>query len=207
MGFIQACTGIRLVVLAFTYASCGEIELDLQNSTIKPKEDFDIGTEYEVYNRLSEPNKSLKALSTVNPEDFPIDSIVHSVKVRGDRFSHQLNPKMVAEATTAMKPIFDGMFLLPSEWEFSRYTLGEFRKVFEAISAMAAIRLIARRTAITLGCSDRGHTDGVYVMTFDELLRRVVSILAYQSRRCRASLMICALEIEVFQILILHCNL
>ena len=161
-------------VLAFTYASCGEIELDLQNSTIQPKEDFDIGIEYEVYNRLSEPNKSLEALSFVNPDNFPIDSIIHSVKVRGDRFSHQLNPKMFADVTTAMQPIFDGMFLLPSEWEFSRYTLGEFRKVFEAISAMAIIRSIARRTAMTRGCSDRGHTDGVYVMNFDELLRRVV---------------------------------
>ena len=38
---------------------------------------------------------------------------------------------MVADMKTYLQPLFDKMFLLPSEWEFSRYTLGDFRKVFE----------------------------------------------------------------------------
>lgn len=161
-------------VLAYTYASCGEIKLILRNSTIQPTEDFYDGIEYEVYNRLSEPNKSLEAMSAVNPSRFPFDTIKQSVTIRGDRFSHQLNPKLVATTITAMEPIFDSMFMLPSEWEFSHYTLGEFRRAFEVISAMAAIRLIARRIAITQGCPGKGHTDGVYVVRFDELLRQVV---------------------------------
>ena len=45
---------------------------------------------------------------------------------------------------TYLRPLFDRMFLLPSEWEFSRYTLGEFRKVFEVICAIAHIHWKAR---------------------------------------------------------------
>ena len=66
------------------------------------------------------------------------------------------------------------MFLLPNEWQFSRYLLGDFREVFEAISTIAYIHWTARGMAIDQGCEALGYADSIYVPTYSELLNRVV---------------------------------
>ena len=161
-------------VAAYTYARRGWIGLDLHQSTIVPSEDFSVGIEYEAYNRLIKPHESQVSSSSVALE------IVHSLNpliersltIQGDRFSYKLNPKMVAEARKLLlTPVLDDFFLLPSEWELSRYTFGEFRQVFESISAMAAIHAIARRKAREQGCS--GYPDSIFMPTRDELQARV----------------------------------
>ena len=110
----------------------------------------------------------------LNPRNSPVTAILNSVKVQGDRFRYKLNPKMVTDMKKYLQPLFDGMFLLPSDWEFNRYTLGDFRKVFEAICAMAQIHWTARQLAGTMGCERKGYLDSIYVLTYGELLRRVV---------------------------------
>ena len=161
-------------VFAYTCASGGVLELELQESTIQPTGDFFTGIEYEAYNILIDPHQPEEALSEMNFADFPIDAIQHSLRVQDDRFSYKLNPKMVSDTITFLKPLFDKMFLLPSEWQFSRYSLGDFRKVFEAICAMAHIHWKARCMAAAQGCLNMGYIDSIYVPTCDGLLKRVV---------------------------------
>ena len=161
-------------VAAYTYASREWIGLELQGSTLQPTDNLFDGIEYEAYNRLIKPNESREALSSTNFDKFPMDAITHSLKVKGNRFRCNPNPRMVADTITAMRAIFDSAFSLPSEWQFSRYSLNDFRKVFEAIRALALIRLTARKIAIDWGCGSRGYADSIYVPTCGELLRRVV---------------------------------
>lgn len=161
-------------VAAYTYASRGWIELELQGSTIQPTENLFNGIEYEAYNRLIKPNESREALSSVNFGKFPMEAIDLALKIHGDRFHCDPNPRMVADTVTAMSPIFDSAFSLPSEWRFSCYSLNDFRKVFEAIVALAIIRVTARQIAIGRGCGALGYADSIYVPTFGELLRRIV---------------------------------
>ena len=160
-------------VAAYTYANHGWIELELQGSTIQVTEDLFGDREYEAYNSLIKLHEYKDALSSMNFDNCPIDAVKHSLKVQGDRFSYKLNPRMVSDTITAMKPRYDVAFSLPSEWQFSHYTLGDFRKVFEAISAMAYIHWIARRIAMDQGCNALGHDDSIYVLIRGELLRRV----------------------------------
>ena len=159
-------------VSAYTYASHGWVGLELQGSKIQPTENLFAGAEYNAYDLLIKPHKSLEALSSVNFDNFPIDAIRHSLKIHGDRFRYKLNPKIVADTITAMKPTLDAMFSLPSEWQFSRYTLEDFRKVFEAIFAMAFIRALAG--GIAAGQGYMGYADSIYAPTHNELLKRVV---------------------------------
>ncbi len=160
-------------VFAFTCASSGVLELELQGSTIQPTGDFFTGIEYEAYNILIDPYDEQESLPLMNFGNFPIGAIERSLKVRGDRFHYKLNPKMVSNTIRAMRPLFDIMFSLPSEWQFSRYSLGDFRKVFKAICAIAHIHWIAREIAMIQGCNNRGYTDSIYVLVYGELLRRV----------------------------------
>ena len=160
-------------VFAYTCASNGVLGLELQGSTIQPTGDFFTGIEYEAYNILIDPCQEQEAVSFMNLEHFPIDAIGRSLKIQDDRFHYKLNPKMVSNTIRTMRPLLDIMFSLPSEWQFSRYSLGDFRKVFEAICAIAHIHWIAREIAIIQGCNNRGYADSIYVLTYGELLRRV----------------------------------
>ena len=161
-------------VFAYTCASNGVLGLELQGSTIQPTGDFFTGIEYEAYNVLIDPYQEQEALSLMNFDNFPINAIKHSLRVQGDRFHYKLKPKIISDTITCLKAAFDKMFLLPSEWKFSRYSLGDFRRVFEAICAIAHIRWIARCMAMRMGCSRMGCADSIYAPTCDELLRRVV---------------------------------
>lgn len=167
----------RAFVSAFTYARHGWIELELKESTIQPTENIFTGMEYEAYDRLVKSHESQEASTSVNPDNLHLlgKKIAHSLKIHRDRFKYKLNPGMVSYTiTTFIKPALDGAFSLPSEWQLSRYTLGDFRKVFEAISAMAYIHKMAREMAAAWGCSDMSYVDSIYIRPFDDLLNQVV---------------------------------
>ena len=153
----------------------GLIELKLQGSIIQPAEEFFKGMEYQAYGRLIKARESDEGISLINRHNFNslTEAIGRSVKVRGDRFSYDLNPKMVSDAITTIRPGYDIAFPLPGEWQFSRYTLGDFRKVFEAILAIASIHFRAWTVAIEKECDNMGYLDSIYVPTCNELLRRV----------------------------------
>ena len=72
-----------------------------------------------------------------------------------------------------LRPLFDRMFLLPSEWKFSRYTLGDFQKIFETICAIAHIHRAVHITAVNQGVIHKGYLDSIYVKTYGQLIRRV----------------------------------
>ena len=161
-------------VFAYTCGSNGVLGLELQGSIIQPTGDFFTDIEYEAYNVLIDPYQEQEALSLMNFDNFPTDAIKHFLRVKGDRFRYKLNPKMVSDTIAYLKPAFDKMFLLPSEWKFSRYSLGDFRKVFEAICAIAHIHWTARCMAAFQGCHGMGYADSIYVRPFEDLLRQVV---------------------------------
>lgn len=112
---------------AYRCASLGVIKLELQGSTIQPIGDLLRNLEYEAYNRLIDSYHAVEPLSFTNFEYFPRDAIRRSLRIEGDRFRYKLNPRMVSDTVKYLEPFFDMMFSLPSEWRFSRYSLGEFR--------------------------------------------------------------------------------
>ena len=164
----------RWFVFAYTYFSRKRLKLDLQEATIQPTEDFFIDIEYNAYNRLVKSHQSEEASSSVNLDNLPRDAIKRFLRIDGERFYYKLNPRMVSDTIAVRKPIVDRMFSLPSEWQLSRYTLEDFRKVYEAISAMASIHQIAREIAASRGCVRMGYIDSICVCRIDDLLRQVV---------------------------------
>ena len=161
-------------VFAYTLSKQNWIKLKVSDFTIQPTGDFFENYEYEVYNILIDANLFVEASSSVNYEGFPIDAIENTLRVDGDRFHYKLNPKMVSDTITFLKPLFDEIFMFPSEWKFSRYTLGDFQNVFQSICAIAHIHWRARIMAMKRGCEAMGNLDSLYILTFEELLRRIV---------------------------------
>ena len=160
-----------LIVFAYTCATDGVLELELQGSTIQPTGDFFTSIEYEAYNILVDAHEPEEAQSDLNHDDFPATAILDSVRVQGDKFRYELDPKMVADMKKYLQPLFDHMFLLPSKWKFSCYTLGDFQKVFETVCAIAHIHRTAHIIAVNQRVTYKGYLDSIYVLTYGKLIR------------------------------------
>lgn len=160
----------RAFVSAFTYASRGWIGLELKGSTIQPIDNLFIGIEYEAYNRLIHPHGH----STVEIGDYSIGAIQHSLEIQGDKFQYKLNPRIVSDVIQALKPELNRRFSLPEKWQFRHYSLRDFRRVFEVITAIAYIHFAARTMAASQGCIGMGYANSIYVPTHNKLLKRVV---------------------------------
>ena len=160
---------------AYTCASGKDrvLDLELHESTIQPTRDFFASIEYEAYNILVDAHEPEEARSLMDDNNFPIDAIQHSVKIEGDRFQCKLDTGIVTDMITYLRPLFDRMFLLPSEWEFSHYTLGDFQKIFETICAIAHIHRAAHIIVVNHGVTHKGYHDSIYVKTYGQLIRRV----------------------------------
>ena len=162
-------------IFAYTCASGKDrvLDLELQGTTIQPTGDFFASIEYEAYNILVDAHEPEEAQFDLNRDDFPATAILNSVRVQGDRFRYELNPKMVADMKKYLQPLFDRMFLLPSEWQFSCYTLGDFQKVFETVCAIAHIHRAAHIIAMNQRVIHKGYLDSIYVKTYGRLIRCV----------------------------------
>ena len=169
--------GKKYACFDFTYrcASNGVFVLELQGSTIQPIGDLFEGLEYEAYNILIDFHHAEEPLSFTNFENFPKDAIERSLSMEGNGFRYKLNRGLVSDMMKYLRPFFDRMFSLPSEWQFSRYSLGDFRKVFEVICAISHIHFTARIIAMNRGCKDLGNANSIYMPTYIELLTRVVN--------------------------------
>ncbi len=157
---------------AFTYASRGMIDLIIENSTLIPVFDFLEQSEYEAYNRLIRPSVTDEPILATGEL---AELIQLSLRVNDDRFAYKLTPKLVKAAKQVVGPGLRKQFLLPDHWQFSGYTLGNFRLVTEAITAMALIHFCARYFAITAGCEASGYGDSIFTPGREELLCRTAN--------------------------------
>ena len=163
-------------VFAYTSGYRGVFELELQGETIQPRGDVFKGLQYQAYNDLLDIHATEEAYSFLdrNMDRDLQDAIKHSLKIKGDGFCYNLNRRLVRDMKRFLEPNIDRMFSLPSKWQFSSYSLGEFRKVFEAIWAMAHIHWRAHSIAKSQGCRDSGYASSIYMPSCDRLLTLVV---------------------------------
>ena len=162
---------------AYRYASNGWVGLELQGSTIQPTEELFRDQKYKAYNYLIKAHESDETLPLIDLDSFHLleETIRRSVRVKGNRFTYNFNPKMIDEAINIMNPIYDKAFPSPRKWKFGRYSLEDYRRVFEAISAMASIHFRARMIAINMGCRNRAYLDSIFLPKCDGLVNRVIS--------------------------------
>jgi len=156
----------------FTYASRGMIELRLEGSRLIAVHDFLVRSEYEAYNRLIKPSLTDEPI----PESQELAELIGlSLRIEGERFHYKLSPRIAKVAKRIIGQTFKKRFALPDDWQFSRYSLGQFRQVFEALVAISLTHWWARYLAATSGCSALGYADSIFCPGREELLRRTVN--------------------------------
>jgi hypothetical protein len=159
--------------LAFTYASRGLIDLRVEGDTLVPTHDFLSQLQYEVYNRLVKPIGGTTSEENTEKLEAIHAEIRRSLQIRGENFTVNINPKLVCSTRDFLELALEKMFLLPEEWKFTRYSLSDFKQVYNSILALAYIQYRARAQAARLGCVGLGFSNCLFLPTKEELLNRV----------------------------------
>lgn len=167
---LDMATNYKSFVAAFVNASKGNISLSVSGQEIVADHEFLSDTRYEAYSHLLKPSR---IRSSFNFEDI-IDIVEKSVQVDGDRFSYKITPKKVEIAKIFLKPIYEEAFLLPREWEFSKYSLYQFFEFSSVLATLAVLHVSARYIASIHGCVGVGYVDGVIIYEYNELIVRMM---------------------------------
>jgi hypothetical protein len=154
----------------FQYWSKSELGLRLEGNRIIAELDFEKTAEYEAYNRLIDYKEDQGEPPEAEALAADLDS---RVRVKGDRFTISVTPRVVERVIASVEAVFLQRFTLPETWQFSQYSLGEFRLVYLAVFALSVIQRRARLVATAQGCVGLGLLDAVIVTSKEGLISRV----------------------------------
>jgi len=127
---------------------------------------------YEAYNRIiQEPNR--KKIPNIDIDNM-LGLLMANVSVTETKFKLNLNPKLAKTIIENYTQIVDHIYDLPYFWSTSKFTYGEFKKVFISIQALLYSMLIVRINLAKAGMRGFDYSSAVWVVSHDELLSRIV---------------------------------
>ena len=145
------------------------VELELDGSTIRTSPDMRPDTRYAAYDLLArrvEPNGEVDLANL-------IEVVERSFRESGGAHTYDLSPRSVRCASETIAPLVQAKFTLPDDWEFEEYSMGEFRKAWTCLEAIAFLHHAARLIAATRGSGGTMHAGSVWTPTHEELLKRI----------------------------------
>jgi len=156
---------------AFTYASrnLARLSLDNKTKTIIASQEMLTDARYEAYDHLVKIPGTMPS----GPRASIRDLIGPLVKVQSQSFRYSLTPRIVATVSQWLQPLWDEHFRLPDNWQFLCCSLGEFRRVWQALESLVFIHIAARAAAARQGCLGAGYVNGLLLMSPDEVLARL----------------------------------
>lgn len=165
----ELAVAYKSVVAAFTYATKGIVDLNLDGKNIISTHRFLNDTRYEAYNRLLKPSYDQKPFRL-----WEIFAIVDAnLSVQGDRFEYRISAKIAKAAQHVVRPLYEKMFTLPLEWKFTRYSVGQYLDFATTLGALASIHAVARFLAAQRGCVGLGYRDSIKIFRRSELVSRI----------------------------------
>jgi hypothetical protein len=155
---------------AYTYASHGMVKLVLDDTTIVPTNYVFEDSRYEAYGRLV-------AQEELRPDWAQGDirqAVENSLTVTKKSFSYTLGKRLVDRTIKSLTQVYENLFELPDYWEFSNYTLAEFRRMEKFMMAWSIIHSLARFIAATKGCEALGLANSLIVLSHDQLVWKLI---------------------------------
>lgn len=165
----------RAFARAMTLASMGYTRLSIDGarivSTYDAPNELRLGA-YDRLIRLVRGKEEGAALFDQKPITEYRDTIASSVRVRGQRFTITVNPRVVSRVMGWLSAARHSSSELPESWRFSRYAATDFERFFICISALAFIQIVGRHEAAGSGCIGLGFTDCLITMPVQGLVAR-----------------------------------
>ena len=158
---------------AYTYATLGVIDLGLSGNTITPTTQLRQSVCYDAYDRLVTADDTNLATGDITELLGHIDI---AVRTSGRRFSYVLSRALVRLVTDSIAAPLGPSPLLPRDWQFSRYSVGDFQRFAHVLRALCWIHYFARLSAANRGIPGLGYDDCLIVMSKSQLLRRLIRL-------------------------------
>lgn len=169
LDLLDMAASYKSFVAAFTYATKGLLELSHSENKIITSKNFLTDTRYEAYSRLLKPTEERASFSF----DDVFDVIASHVKVSGERFTYSFSPKIAERIKEIVQPVYEEAFILPDNWEFSRYSLKQFFDFATTLATLAVSHWSARYIAGANGCVGLGYCDSIKIFEYSELIARL----------------------------------
>lgn len=157
-----------------------KIDLSVDGDVLNTSDYKNKEIEYEVYNRLNRKDGAAGD-KYIDPNDL-VSLIMPNVSCSYARFKFNLNPKLAKSLIDKYSSIANERYNLPDNWQFSKFTLGEFKKVFTAFQSVLYGRFIARSLLAMQGMPGLGYSDSVWVVTSSELVSRFSRYTSVESQ-------------------------
>jgi hypothetical protein len=183
---------------AFTYASKGYVTIFVEGNTIRRSGDLTKEPCFAAYDRIVKPVEPPFNIVPVLRDIY--DRIDRTLKISKGRFRYSLDYRLVNDAVSAFIPVVKDRLRLPHSWQFSRYSLNDFRQLSSILFAYSLIHSHARHIAMERGCDGLGFLDCIMVRRLEEwvqllcrdsgleenLVRVILSDLTYGNGNMRA---------------------
>lgn len=133
----------------FPLYRASEIELRVEGHSLIPTDWSSADMSYEVYDRFVE-KRDPEQESIVDP-NLIVRELQACMKVSGGVYSVAFTRRLMDQLAVAFRDAFTSRHVLPENWQFRRFSLAEYRKIFTSLQSMAAAWFIARQLAAADG--------------------------------------------------------
>jgi hypothetical protein len=127
---------------------------------------------YEVYNRLVAKEGRRESTDPL-PTDVIAQDVLANTTRGADWFRVNFDPRLVRKLVSGIEPLMGPRHLLPANWKFSGFALGEFKQIFITVQAMLWGWLIARNVLAGRGMPGLAYKSSVWVVGITELRARL----------------------------------
>lgn len=144
-----------------------EIDLTVDANRIEPTDWSMTDLSYEVYDRFiaKRDPESERRLNT-----DAIEGILRtSIRSSGGRYSIDFNRRLLDELKFHFAPVFEGRYVLPEDWQFTCFSLAQYRVVFICLQMTAAAWFVARQI-VAPGVPGIAYESSVWTPRKGELL-------------------------------------
>ena len=159
----------------YTYASRGIFPISRNGTSIISGPEFKEGLPYEVYDQIASVWDDHSQIPKLPDSQKAVREVESRLRFYGNRISYKLDPKLVTVMFECVTDIpFGPAPQLPANWQFSRYSMGDFQRFAQVLRSLCLIHAFAGLHAARLGVWDVGNPDSLILMRKQELHNRFI---------------------------------
>ncbi|NWA28530.1 hypothetical protein HX866_26920 [Pseudomonas gingeri] len=102
-----------------------------------------------------------------------IEQIIQNTSIKGEAFTLNFNPKLVALLVKTHSKNLRGRHVLPSSWVVGEISFNDFKVIFTTIQAMLYGWFIARVNVAGRGLLGMGYSSALWIIDSEELIARL----------------------------------
>ncbi len=152
----------------FPLYHAGEIGLRVNGKELIPTDWSSSDLSYEVYDRFV-GKRELRSESAIDV-DLVAKEIRTYTQVIGGTYSVNFTRRLMSALELALGTTLGGRYDLPENWQFSRFSLVQFRHIFSSLQMMAHAWFIARQIAVYDGAPAIAFASAVWTPKKDVLV-------------------------------------